>query len=74
MMLIQSGLGAASWNVLTDGTDNALGVSFGWATNLISLLVLLAWIPVRELPGLGTFLNVAIVGFAAGATASSCPS
>lgn len=73
MLLVQSGLGAASWNVLTEGTAKSLGVSFGWATNLISLLVLLAWIPLRELPGLGTLLNVAIVGFAADATATVLP-
>ena len=73
MMLVQSGLGAASWNVLAEGTANALGVSFGWATNLISVLVLLAWIPMRELPGLGTLLNVAIVGSAADATAAVLP-
>ncbi|BDH08091.1 YczE/YyaS/YitT family protein [Streptomyces seoulensis] len=73
MMLVQSGLGAASWNVLTEGTAHVSGISFGWATNLISVLVLLSWIPLRELPGLGTFLNVAIVGFAADATAAVLP-
>ncbi|MER8013017.1 YitT family protein [Streptomyces griseoluteus] len=73
MMLVQSGLGAASWNVLTEGTARVSGISFGWATNLISVLVLLAWIPLRELPGLGTFLNVAVVGFAADATAAVLP-
>ncbi|MFJ6997729.1 YitT family protein [Streptomyces sp. NPDC003090] len=65
MLLVRSGLGAASWNVLTEGTAASLGISFGWATNLISLLVLIAWIPLREPPGLGTLLNVALVGFAA---------
>ncbi|MEV6104575.1 hypothetical protein AB0M28_07630 [Streptomyces sp. NPDC051940] len=73
MLLVESGLGAASWNVLTEGTAASLGISFGWATNLISVLVLLAWIPLRELPGLGTLLNVAIVGFAADATAAVLP-
>ncbi|WP_425471809.1 YczE/YyaS/YitT family protein [Streptomyces cadmiisoli] len=73
MTLVESGLGAASWNVLTEGTAKVLGISFGWTTNLISLLVLLAWIPLRELPGLGTLLNVAIVGFAADATATVLP-
>ncbi|MFF0384351.1 YitT family protein [Streptomyces sp. NPDC004286] len=73
MTLVQSGLGAASWNVLTEGTATTLGISFGWATNLISLSVLLAWIPLRELPGLGTLLNVAVVGFAADATAAVLP-
>ncbi|MCD0485908.1 hypothetical protein LO771_26850 [Streptacidiphilus sp. ASG 303] len=73
MTLVRSGLGAAGWNVLTEGTAATLGVSFGWATNLISLLVLLAWIPLREPPGLGTLLNVAVVGFAADATAAVLP-
>lgn len=73
MLLVRSGLGAAGWNVLTEGTAETLGISFGWATNLISLLVLVAWIPLRELPGLGTVLNVAIVGFAADATAIVVP-
>lgn len=73
MLLVQSGLGAGGWNVLTEGVANSLGISFGWATNLISVLVLLAWIPLRELPGLGTLLNVAIVGFAADATALVLP-
>ncbi|MFE2286428.1 YitT family protein [Streptomyces sp. NPDC059443] len=73
MLLVRSGLGAASWSVLTEGTAKSLGISFGWATNLISLLVLLAWIPLREPPGLGTLLNVAIIGFAADATAAVLP-
>lgn len=73
MVLVRSGLGTASWSVLTDGTAKTLGISFGWATNLIALLVLLAWIPLREPPGLGTLLNVAIVGFAADATAAVLP-
>ncbi|WP_331727841.1 hypothetical protein [Streptomyces sp. NBC_00158] len=74
MLLVQSGLGAASWNVLTEGTARTLGISFGWATNLIAVLVLLAWIPMREMPGPGTLLNVAVVGFAADATAAVLPS
>ncbi|MFJ9078664.1 YitT family protein [Streptomyces sp. NPDC102278] len=73
MLLVQSGLGAAGWSVLAEGVATSLGISFGCATNSISLLVLLAWIPLRELPGLGTLLNVAIVGFAADATAAVLP-
>ncbi|URM88938.1 hypothetical protein LUW75_01645 [Streptomyces sp. MRC013] len=72
-VLVHAGPGPAGWNVLADGTARTLGISFGWATNLISLLVLLAWIPMREPPGLGTLLNVAVVGFAADATAAPLP-
>ena len=50
-----------------------LDISYGWATNLIAELVLVAWIPMRELPGLGTLLNVAIVGFAADAAGFVLP-
>ncbi|WP_228001682.1 membrane protein YczE [Nocardia australiensis] len=73
MMLVTSGLGAASWSVLTEGVSGALGISFGTATNLIAVIVLVAWIPMRELPGVGTLLNVVLVGIAADATASIIP-
>ncbi|MEV5810002.1 YczE/YyaS/YitT family protein [Streptomyces parvulus] len=73
MMLVKSSLGASSWSVLTEGISASLGISFGWATNLVSLLILISWIPLRELPGLGTVLNVAVIGFAADATAAVLP-
>jgi uncharacterized membrane protein YczE len=60
--LLRSGLGASSWNILAEGVASRTGLSFGWATNLIALAVLVFWIPLRELPGLGTFLNVLLVG------------
>lgn len=74
MVLVTSGLGAASWSVLTDGTAKSVGISFGTATNLIAVTVLIAWIPMRELPGVGTLLNVVLVGVAADATALIIPS
>ncbi|MGI3780456.1 MAG: hypothetical protein ACRYG2_06720, partial [Janthinobacterium lividum] len=50
MVLVLSGLGAASWSVLSEGLADSSGLSFGWATNVVALVVLLAWIPMRELP------------------------
>lgn len=63
--LVQSSLGASSWNILAEGMSLRTGLTFGWATNLTAVVVLLAWIPLRELPGLGTFLNVVLVGISA---------
>ncbi|WP_228004656.1 YitT family protein [Amycolatopsis sp. YIM 10] len=63
--LVESGLGASSWSVLAEGVSERTGLSFGWATNLIAVAVLLFWIPLRELPGLGTLLNVLLVGLSA---------
>lgn len=68
MMLVTAGLGAASWNVLSDGIASVAGISFGMATNIVGLGVLGFWIPLRELPGLGTVLNVLLVGVAADIT------
>ncbi|RJQ81580.1 hypothetical protein D5S17_05135 [Pseudonocardiaceae bacterium YIM PH 21723] len=58
-------LGNSSWSVLAEGISLRTGLSFGWVTNLIGLAVLLLWIPLRELPGLGTVLNVLLIGFSA---------
>jgi uncharacterized membrane protein YczE len=43
------------------------------ATNLIALVVLVFWIPLRELPGLGTALTVVLVGAAADVAAHLIP-
>lgn len=71
--LVQSGLGASSWNVLAEGVSAQTGLSFGLATSLIAVLVLVFWIPIRELPGLGTILNVLLVGASADAAAHVIP-
>lgn len=61
-MMIQAGIGVSPWDVLGQGTALQSSLPFGVATNLIGLLVLLLWIPIRQKPGIGTVLNVALVG------------
>lgn len=61
-MIIRATLGNASWDVLHQGLARHLPMSIGTAVVLVSLLVLLAWIPLRETPGLGTLANTAIIG------------
>ncbi|WP_203225599.1 YitT family protein [Kocuria sp. SM24M-10] len=72
-LLVGSGLGASSRNVLAEGLAHRTGMSFGMATNLIALTVLVFWIPLRELPGLGTVVNVVLVGAAADAATHLLP-
>ncbi|MEX5237328.1 YitT family protein [Kocuria arenosa] len=72
-LLVGSELGASSWNVLAEGIAHRSGLTFGMATNLIALVVLVFWIPLRELPGLGTVLNVVLVGAAADVAAHLIP-
>lgn len=62
--LIRSRLGNSPWDVLHQGIAAHLGISIGTVTIAASVVVLLAWVPLREMPGLGTLSNAAIVGLA----------
>ncbi|MGI9156076.1 MAG: YczE/YyaS/YitT family protein [Marmoricola sp.] len=64
-MMIRSRLGNASWDVLHQGLASHLPISIGQAVVGVSLVVLLLWIPLRELPGLGTVCNTFVIGFTA---------
>ena len=63
-MMIRAGLGLNPWDVLHQGLEAYLPVSFGTVTILVGVVVLLLWIPLRQWPGLGTVSNVFVVGVA----------
>jgi uncharacterized protein len=60
-LLALSGLGATPWTVFALGLAKHLGISVGWTTLLVSAVVMLAWIPLRERPGAGTVANTLII-------------
>ena len=60
-LFIQAGLGNAPWTVLAQGLTLRTNISIGEATALISLAVLLIWIPLREKPGFGTLSNIVLI-------------
>ena len=60
-MMIRSGLGNMPWDVLHQGLAEQLGIPFGVVIVLVSALVLLAWWPLHERPGLGTISNVVVI-------------
>jgi hypothetical protein len=62
-LLVQSQWGASPWTVFAEGIARHLGISLGWSTALISVVVLLAWIPLRQRPGFGTISNVVIIAY-----------
>jgi uncharacterized membrane protein YczE len=61
-LMVRARLGLGPWDVLHQGIARHLGVQLGWVTIGVSGLVLLAWIPLRQRPGLGTVSNVITVG------------
>jgi len=67
-MMVRGDVGLAPWDVLHSGLTQHLPITFGEAVVLMSFVVLLLWIPLREMPGLGTISNAFVVGFAADAT------
>jgi uncharacterized membrane protein YczE len=61
------------WDVLHQGLSRQLGWSLGLVTIVLGAVVLLAWIPLRERPGLGTLSNVVVVGLAVDAALAVLP-
>lgn len=67
-LMVRSGLGLDPWDVFHEGLATRTPLSFGTVTILVGVVVLLAWIPLRQRPGVGTVANVFVVGLAADAT------
>lgn len=63
-MLVLANLGSTPWTVLAQGVAIHTQLSLGLVTFLISVLVLLLWIPLRLKAGLGTILNMTLVAIA----------
>jgi uncharacterized membrane protein YczE len=61
-MLVLGGLGLDPWDVLHQGMSRTVGLGIGTWAILVSFVVLLLWVPLRQRPGVGTLLNVVAVG------------
>ena len=72
-LLVRAELGLPSWDVLHQGLAERTGAPLGLVVTVVGALVLLAWIPLRERPGVGTVGNVLLVGLAAEGTLQLVP-
>jgi uncharacterized membrane protein YczE len=61
-MMIHTGLGIPPWDVLSQGLQVQTGWSFGTCAVVISGIVLLIWIPIKQQPGVGTLINAVLIG------------
>ncbi|GAA4659121.1 YczE/YyaS/YitT family protein [Arthrobacter cryoconiti] len=61
-LMIRGNIGASPWDVFAQGFSRTTGISFGWCTVIISGIVLVAWIPLKQMPGFGTIANAILVG------------
>ena len=60
-ILIDAGIGVSPWTVLAQGISKQVDLTIGMATFVVSVLVLFLWIPLREIPGIGTILNAILI-------------
>jgi len=60
-LLIVSFTGASPWSVLAQGLSLNVNLSIGILTFLISVTVLIFWIPLGQKPGIATILNALII-------------
>lgn len=72
-LFVHANLGADPWDVFHLGVAKQLGISFGTVIILTGAAVLLLWIPIRQMPWLGTVSNVIVLGLAADATLAVLP-
>lgn len=61
-LMVRGGIGVAPWDVLSLGITGSTGIGYGVVTNLVAVVVLLLWIPLRQRLGLGTVLNAMLIG------------
>jgi uncharacterized membrane protein YczE len=61
-MMVHASIGLAPWDVLAQGISKQTGLSFGQSTIAVSVMVLMAWIPLKVKPGIGSILNAILLG------------
>lgn len=61
-LMIKATLGLDPWDVFHQGLSERTGLRFGLIVNLVGVVVLLLWIPLRQRPGIGTILNIIVIG------------
>jgi hypothetical protein len=59
--LVVTSLGNSPWVVLSEGISLNSNLNIGESTFLVSVVVLLLWIPLRQKPGFGTLANIVVI-------------
>ncbi|PJG83706.1 YczE/YyaS/YitT family protein [Caviibacterium pharyngocola] len=72
-LLLLSNFGSAPWTVLSQGVALQGHFSVGWASLIISCLVMLMWFPLKLRVGIGTLLNIVVIALLLGATTAYMP-
>ena len=63
-LMAEAGMGLGPWEVFHQGIARITGLRLGTVSILVGIPVLAAWYPLGERPGVGTILNIALIGTA----------
>jgi uncharacterized membrane protein YczE len=72
-LMAQAGMGLGPWEVFHQGIARLTGLQLGTVSILVGIPVLAAWWPLGERPGVGTVLNIALIGTATNVAMGSIP-
>lgn len=72
-LMVRAGLGLDPWDVFHQGLARRTGMTIGTATAVVGVAVLLAWIPLRNRPGVGTVANVVVIAVSVDASLAVLP-
>ncbi|CAN7377148.1 YczE/YyaS/YitT family protein [Brevundimonas sp. LjRoot202] len=72
-LMVRATLGLDPWNVFQQGLVGLTGLTLGQVSIVIGIVVMLAWIPLRQKPGYGTIANIFIIGLVVDASLAALP-
>ena len=72
-MMVRAGLGLDPWDVFHQGLARHTPMTIGVASAVVGVAVLLAWIPLRNKPGIGTVANVVVIAVTVDAALAVLP-
>lgn len=72
-IMVRAGLGLDPWDVFHQGLAGRTGMTIGIASAVVGVAVLLAWIPLRNRPGIGTVANVIVIAVTVDAALAVLP-
>lgn len=61
-MVVNAKIGIPPWDVFAQGISIQLNTSYGVASIIVSTIVLIAWIPLKVKPGIGSIMNAILIG------------
>lgn len=72
-LMVRATLGLDPWNVFQQGLMGLTGLTLGQVSIVIGIVVMLAWIPLRQKPGYGTIANIFVIGLMVDASLAVLP-